>query len=170
MTIHRWFAVALFLLLPVMAGAQEIYPRPIMFGIHGSWADDADFGVGARVDFRLNEVLQGLGAVASFDYFFPDEDTELGDVEIDTEADYWEINANATYTIPTALSPYLGAGVNVAHGTLRLDLNQFDVSESDTEVGANLLAGVRFTRNVFAEAKIELGGGEQFVVTAGFLF
>ena len=44
---------------------------------------------------------------------------------------------------------------------------------SDTDLGINLLAGTQFgTKAVtpFVELRVELAGGEQFVITGGLLF
>ena len=46
-------------------------------------------------------------------------------------------------------------------------------SASDTDLGLNLLGGTLFGRgkvNPFVELRVELAGGEQFVLTGGVLF
>ncbi|NIR46648.1 MAG: porin family protein [Gemmatimonadetes bacterium] len=125
-------------------------------GPQASWADDADFGIGGRAMLGIPVDIP-LAAIGSFDYFFPD-----GDV------DYWEINANAVYKFRVpggVVAPYAGAGLNVAHTSVG------DLSETD--VGLNLLGGATFDAGQltpFAELRVELGGGEQFVLTGGLLF
>lgn len=61
--------------------------------------------------------------------------------------------------------PYLGGGLNIARveaGTLE-----------DTELGVNIVGGSKFDAEgvtPFVEARVEIEGGEQFVLTGGFLF
>lgn len=148
------------------AAAQE---RPIRFGVQGSWADDVDFGVGARVQVGLADFYEGLRGIASFDYFFPGEDSDFGLVDLDVK--YWELNANLTYTLKGSLAPYVGTGLNIAHASAGLRAGDLDLGdESETDLGLNLLGGLRLSGRFFAEAKLELGGGENFMVTAGILF
>ena len=137
---------------------------PIRFGAQVTWADDFDFGVGARVVYPgLGKMVgvSGLEGAASFDWFFP----SIGS--------YFEVNVNALYPVTITsmpkLRPYVGAGLNVARYSADLVL----ISVSSTDVGLNALAGARFALgkfSTFAEAKLELSGGEQFAVTFGVLF
>lgn len=144
------------LLLSVLTGpAANAQERPIRLGLQGSWSDDADFGVGVRAQVGLADFHEGLRGVASFDYFFPD-DEGLGDVS------YWEINANLTYTLKGALAPYVGTGLNLARASVSV--------VDETDLGLNVLGGLRLSDRLFAEAKVELGGGDMLVVTAGLLF
>jgi hypothetical protein len=120
------------------------------FALQGNWGDDFDFGVGGRLFFNLGDKNDGLGGVASFDYFFPESDVT-----------YWEINGNVTYALPGSLQPYVGAGLNLA----RIEF----LGVSDSDLGLNLLAGVRLSNRVFAEGRIEIEGGDQLVLTVGFI-
>lgn len=149
-------------LLLLLAPVGAICDDRVHVGGQLNWADDADFGVGGRVMVGL-PTYPGLELLGSFDLFFPD-----GDV------DYWEINGNAVYNfpIPEGLSvrPYTGGGLNIAH--IDAGGRGFGRGE-DTDLGLNLLGGVKFPLDnftPFAEARVELGGGEQFVLTGGFLF
>jgi hypothetical protein len=145
---------ALLVMTPAALAAQ------VNLGGQASWADDADLGLGARVAVGLPAVP--LEAIGSFDYFFPD-----GDV------DYWEINANVAYSfsLPASpVTPYAGGGLSYAHVSADLPTGG---SASDSEVGLNVLGGVKFSLprlQPFAEARVELGGGEQFVLTGGLMF
>lgn len=136
------------------------------FGVQGSWGDDADFGIGARLELGLPNLLTTEGPlsntylIGSFDWFFPDCD----------ECTYWELNANLAVPITaTSIDPYAGLGLNIAHVSFDTGVGT-DVS--DTDVGLNLLGGLRFnlgTLSAFTEGRFELGGGEQFVLTFGVL-
>lgn len=127
-----------------------------------SFADDWDFGIGARAQFDLGslfdaEGLETLQGVASFDYFFPEC----------VDCSYWEINGNALYPfeLDGDLAPYAGGGLNISRRSIG--------TVSDTDAGLNLLGGLDFALEgftMFTEAKIEIGGGNQFVLTVGALF
>lgn len=150
----------------VAAPAAAIEGMPIKVGVQGNFGDDVDFGVGARVEYNLEEMVgMPIAAVGSFDYFFP------GDT-FGVDVTYWEINANAIYGIPVTemITPYAGAGLNIAHASASAG----GASASDTEFGANVLAGAKFDIGMmftpFAEFRLELSGGEQWVVTGGVLF
>jgi hypothetical protein len=183
-------AVAAFLAGAAPARAQS---SRVQFGPRVSVSDDADLGVGADVRWPFLRSDRRLALSVSFDWFFPEEESadfsELQDLfalfggrdlpplpvfELETDLTYWEANLNLTYDFGTtgAVTPYAGVGVNFAHsevqvsGLLDLDFR----NEGDDDVGANVLAGVRFARRFYVEAKREAGGGELFMVTAGVRF
>lgn len=143
------------------------------FGVQGSYSDDFDFGVGARAQFDLGSAidpegpLSQLTGVVSFDYYFPDCDP--------ADCSFFELNGNALYPLDfgEGFSPYVGGGLHFARVSAEVDTG-FGVEEaSDNEVGLNALGGASFglgTLEAFAEAKIELAGAEQFVLTFGVLF
>lgn len=121
-----------------------------------SWGDDFDFAFGGRViwDWPFEP---GAFATGSFDLFFPKADV-----------DYWEVNINIGQPIPIksdTFKPYAGAGLNWAHISAG--------GTSDNRFGLNLLAGLRYmlpSVAPFGELRWELGGGKQFVITAGVMF
>lgn len=144
------------LVLPASAFGQ------VNIGAQGAWSDDFDFGVGGRVWVGLPVPQAPLAAFGEFDWFFPDVDG----------VDYWEINANVVYLLPVQnpiVSPYGGAGLNIATA----DGEVAGISASNTEVGLNLLVGTNINLQAvrpYADARFEVGGGEQFVITAGVAF
>ncbi len=127
----------------------------LRYGPQVSYADDADFGIGGRLEIPVP--VQRLSIITSFDIFFPGN-----------SVDYWEINGNAKYAFALAesiLGPYLGAGLHLARASAN--------GNGNTELGANILGGMEFDTGPvvpFAELRVELGGGEQFVLTGGLLF
>jgi hypothetical protein len=154
--------------------------KAVSFGVNADWSDDADFGVGGRVIVNLDKQLKGLEAVGSFDYFFPSAG-DVGDIEgdgVDVDVTYFEVNLNAVYKFKlenSSLTPYVGSGLNIAHGNVgaSVDLGDFGSvggSVSNTEVGLNILGGVIINKKFFVEAKFEAGGGEMFVVSGGIRF
>lgn len=150
-----------FILSPGVLQAQ------VHVGPQASYADETDLGIGARVGVELPTPNLPLEAMASFDYFFP-SGTAGADMT------YWEINGNLVYKIPvknSAVSPYAGAGLNLAHASI--DNIPFVGTASSTDMGLNLLGGARFKAgniSPFGEARFTLGGGEQFVLTGGVMF
>lgn len=140
------------LCLPTGASGQAT-----LFGAEAMFGTDTDFGIGGRVHLDLGWDAP-IDFQAGFDLFFPDG-----------PADYWEINTNLWYNIPTSGSssalPYLGGGLNIGHSSVE----DFD----DTELGVNLGGGVKFgfTNTIpFLEARVTLGGVEQFIIGGGVLF
>lgn len=169
----RFSILPALLLAAATAPAATPAAAQVAFGPQVSWADDADFGIGARVTFPLTQLMtadadspaQKMMLIGSFDWFFPDD----GDVP-DLDVRYYEINANVAYTPEVeGLDPYFGGGLNIANA----GISGGGESVSDTEVGLNILGGLNFllgTFNTFAEGRLELSGGEQFVLTFGALF
>ena len=158
-----------------VAGLAAPAQAQVQFGPQLDFADDFDFGVGARAQFGIGslfetEELADLQAAVSFDYFFPDC--------AGFDCSYLEINGNGLYPFElqdSDFTPYVGAGLNLALFSAEFTdpITGATTSESDTDVGVNLLGGAAFDLggfDVFAEARIELGGGEQFVLTFGTLF
>lgn len=138
--------------LPAGASGQ------VLFGAEALFGTETDFGIGGRIHYDLGTTAP-LEFQGAFDLFFPDG-----------PADYWEINGNLWYNLPTSSGstalPYLGGGLNIGH----VSANGFD----DTELGVNLGGGVKFgfTNTIpFLEARVTLGGiDEQLVIGGGVLF
>lgn len=157
-----WSLAGAALLFGAGSAAQAQQAMPVNFGVQASFADDTDFGVGARVELGLAQLSPRLFAIGSFDWFFPDG------------FDYFEVNANLGYSIPLTsptFVPYVGGGLNIARASVKV----FGESHSDTEVGLNVLGGTKFKPvsarfTPFLEARVELNGGEQFVISGGILF
>ena len=179
------FAVAASL-AATSARAGEVHAGP-RFNV----SDDADLGVGADVRWAFLDRDPRLAITGSFDYFFPDDGR--GDVENaldqfrdqfggllppefelpfdftpDTEVRYWEANLNLTwdFTDDRPVVPYAGVGVNYGRATA----SAFGFDSDTSDVGANVLAGVRIERRFYVEAKREAGGGDLFVLTVGVRF
>lgn len=155
-------------LLAVATFTAPAVNAQIGFVVQGSYALDVEAaGVGAGVSFGLGSMTanSGISAEATFDYFFADDPLE-----------YWEINGNALYDIRSVRGLYVGAGVNYAKsgydggGTDVCDISGVDCTSSD--IGLNLLSGYKFGggKGPFVQARFELGGGEQLVLTGGFRF
>lgn len=150
----------------VLAGGLTALPAQVRFGPQLSFADDTDFGVGARLEYMPRLLFKDapVMSVASFDWFFPD-------VPSGVDFTYWEINYNIAYMFKAdALTPYAGGGLNFAYASASAG----PFSGSDSKLGLNLMGGLKFRLasrlTPFVEGRFELSGGEQFVVTGGLLF
>lgn len=155
----RLDSLALFAVL-LLAAAGPLQGQAHLGG-QISVADDADFGIGGRIVFDLLQRAD-LEFIGSFDWFFPDEPPG-------EDRDYWELNGNVAYFFDLesapSVAPYLGGGLNIAHASRD--------GASDTDGGINILGGARFSQSPvkpFVELRIELGGGEQFVLSGGLVF
>lgn len=149
------------------AAAQERQDRQIYLGPQLSYGSSAKLGLGGRLHANLTSPDR-LVIIGAFDWFFPDEGP--GD-----NRTYWELNGNVAYRFKiegtTAVSPYAGGGLNVAHSS-RTSEGGGDGS-SHTDLGVNLLGGTLFGPGPvlpYFELRVELAGGEQFVLTGGVLF
>ncbi len=153
-------AVALLVIGASAAQAQR-------FGGHAIWADDVDIGVGARMEIDMPGKLSKQAPlsraffIGQFDYFLDPFDGADGT--------YFEINPGIAIPLnATTLKPYVGAGLNIAHASAGSG-----PGSSNTEMGVNLLGGLKLNLSgldAFTEARLALGGGEQFSVSFGLLF
>jgi opacity protein-like surface antigen len=148
----------------LLGGATSAEAQGVRFAPQLSFGEDSDLGIGGRVNFDLSSTFgsPGFNWISSFDYFFPGDNVN-----------YWELNSNLGWTIPGVrgnVRPYVGGGLNYAH--ISFDNCAGDCGES--EVGLNLMGGINIgTRTKlmpFIEGRIELNGGEQFVLTGGLYF
>jgi len=161
----KLLGLAMGLLLAAPHGRLEA--QKIGFGPQLSWANDADIGIGVRVVVPVTTKTP-LEVMGSFDYFFPSAPPTV-------TVRYWELNGNLVYLPPvknTPVVPYLGGGLNIAHGSGGI---VGIGSASNTKAGLNLAGGAKFKPKrtpilPFLEARVEISGGEQFVLTGGVQF
>jgi len=157
MRMHIAAALAALCLTAPRAVAQR--PR---FGGQLSFAQDVNAGLGLRLEDQLAPpATEDLRVVATFDYYFPNSPLQ-----------YWELNGDLAWGFrlaPARLSLYVGGGVNIARSGLR---GVPDAAQTD--LGANLLAGLRFLTTTratpYVELRPELGGGNRLVLSAGVMF
>ena len=156
-------AVALVVVGASTADAQR-------FGAHAIWANDVELGVGARMEMDFSNKLSKQPPlsraffIGQFDYFL--DPCEPADCT------YFEINPSIAVPLnATTLKPYVGAGLNIAR--MSVDFGGTIGNQSDTEIGINLLGGLKLNlsgMDAFTEARLALGGGEQFSIAFGILF
>lgn len=131
----------------------------------------ATSGVGAGFQFPLNKWTQqhGMTGVFTFDYFFADDFTIQGKGYSQT---FWEVNMDGTWDLPgTRGIVFIGTGLNFVDQSVHYTGNVPNVIGSN--LGLNLLAGLKAggkKHGVFLQGRAELGGGKQFVATAGVYF
>src|SRR5699024_365082 len=130
--------------------------------IYGSQVES----IGLKVDgyYTINENFR---AGAEIGYFFPDKTTIFG-TEIKTN--YFSIDLNGHYIFynEDELMAYGLAGLNI----LSISVSGGGTSNSDSEVGLNLGAGIEYAvdfGNLFGELKFAGIGGDadQLVIAAG---
>ena len=161
------FALALGLLALAAPSNAQVH-----FGAQLPWADDFDWGIGARAVFDTDTVVPATRVAASFDLYFP----ETG--RIATDVDFWQFNANALYALPFATPTvdwYAGAGLHFYHFESEIDPILFPgASVGDDGLGLNLLGGIDVplgsSVTPFFELKVEVGGAEQWMLTGGLMF
>ena len=141
----------------------------ISVGAAASYGEDSDFGVGPRVSLAIPAGDLGLSLVGSFDYFFPSEDG------LDADVTWSELSGNLVLDIPAgegAIAPYVGAGINYAEASVSASTDFFGFSASESEVGVNLLGGLRFGSagpSPFLEGRYSTAT-EQIAVSVGVQF
>lgn len=150
------------------------------FGVQVDWnkfsgLNGSDPGIGARLE--LGESFRFL---ATFDYYFVDADI-LGDhPEGNFDLKFYEVTGDLAYYFPTGPArPYLGAGASISKRTFNnVTLSNF-FDDNKSNVGFNVLGGVKFndggTVEPFVEARgVFYGGNEsfhnRFVLTGGIVF
>lgn len=134
----------------------------VKFGTVLNWGDDADFGLGAKLNFGVGNITDraNIEGQVAFDYYFPDG------------FDYWTITGSGIYSLTPSgsIAPHVGAGLGLARASF--DVGTF--GGSDTSLFLNLLGGLRFKAigNVtpFTEARLQIGDGSQFVLSGGVFF
>ncbi len=133
-------------------------------GGSGAW------GAGGGIRFPLGYWSQrsGFFGEITFDWFFPDRTTVNGTTVSQT---YWEANFDGVVDLKPAPWLFVGTGFNFTD--LTLDTGNLAAPYGGSELGVNVLGGIKLGNHhgaPFVQARYELGGGKQFVASAGFHF
>src|SRR5690554_5654464 len=131
--------------------------------------------IGLRVDgvYQINEEFR---ATADLGLFLPEKES-FGNAEV--KSSMWELNANGNYIFfadaDQGMLAYALAGLNFT--TLKTSVDgfgpQIDGSDSNTEVGLNIGAGMEYNldfANLFGEIKYVLGDYDQLNIGVGLRF
>ncbi len=163
-----WLGVAVLALSASVTEAQA----QVRVGGQLSWAEDHDMGIGPRIVLTPAPLL-GLRLIGTFDYFFADNVRVQGN---EADVNYWELNGNLVWGFQIVnapgFEPYVGAGVNFAHRSRKIISGGTQAESSRELVGLNILGGAEFPLapiTPFVEVRVEIEGGEQFVISGGFL-
>lgn len=148
------FGAAVVFALVATPAQSQIYLGPEV-----AWNDDADFGIGAGVEFDLPSLYPGIAFHGDFIYYFPDG------------FDFLEFNANLTYDFPleeSSVVPFALAGLNIGRVSIDSESPGID-GASETEVGLNLGGGIKFNAGSFqprVAARFVVAGYESFTIFA----
>jgi hypothetical protein len=175
----QWLLYGMTLLMTVFLCVFAALPgeAQIHIGVQGSYGEESDWGIGARLTADVFTMPAGwFELVLSGDYFFPEDDWEIPLISVDYT--YYEINGNVVYNLSlqnSPIVPYAGVGINVATGDFSADILGFELDAvSETETGVNILGGLKIKTQgrltPFVEFRYESGGGDQYVITGGILF
>lgn len=136
--------------------------------VFGTLFDAIGLQAGGTYPLSVNDDLD-INLAGDLTLFFP------GD-EFGVDVSLFEINGNGHYVFTTTetMVAYALAGLNVAVVKVAVGLGALgSASASNTEIGINAGAGAQFDvgfANAYAEAKIVLGGSDQFVIGGGLRF
>lgn len=162
---YRSAAAASLALFACGLGAGDAAGRQVSAGAGVAWASAARIGIGARTVLDLGAFVDGLEAVAAFDWFFPGPG--LG-----VDVRWWEAGTHVVYRLDSsaAVTPYGGTGVHVFRFGASRDVLGTEISGRESGFGLDLLGGLLFRLRglrPFLEGRLEIGGGDQLVVTFG---
>jgi len=163
-------AAGMALALVAAAGPMAAQSPRLSIITQASYAFDREaIGIGGGLGFPIQEskVGDGIRGQATFDWFIIDN---VVSGPLATRPTYWEFNVNGTYELPKTHGVYIGTGLNYVNYTL--DGSQV-TNAGGTELGVNLIGGLKFGRGrgaPFAQARYEVGGGKQLVITGGVEF
>jgi hypothetical protein len=124
-----------------------------------AYHDEADLGVGAFLIIPIPSIHEDIAVKTDFGFFFPGDDLS-----------YLEFNADALMRFPIPdnpdVEPFAFAGLGLARVSVHTEEDVED--DSTTDLGLNLGGGVAFTGvgsvRPAVGLKVELGGGEGFVI------
>lgn len=168
---------SLLLAAAVSFGASSEAEAQFTFGPQAAFHDDADLGVGAWFSVPMPSIHEQISILANFLYFFPDGGSDFGVAEIDVS--YWELNGGLKYDFPTsgAITPFVMAGIQYAKYSIDYDGpgdDLFDTGYGDGDIGLNVGGGLTTSLGDsltgLLGGRLELGGGEGFVLEAGLGF
>ncbi len=168
-TVSRAAAViALAAALPRAANAQI---GIIAQADHGSKVSGAPaWGAGGGIRFPLGYWSQrsGFFGEITFDWFVPGRTTVNGATVSQT---YWEANFDGVIDLKPARWLFVGTGLDFTD--LTLNTGNVAAPYGGSELGVNLIGGITLGNRhgaPFLQARYELGGGKQFVASAGLHF
>ncbi len=164
-------AVAIFALAVALPDAAHGQLGVVVQADHGSKTGGAPaWGAGGGIRYPLGYWSQrgGFFGEITFDWFFPDRTVVNGASVTQT---YWETNFNGVVDLKSAPWLYVGTGFNFTY--LTIHTGALAAPYGGSELGVNLIGGIKLGNRhgaPFLQARYELGGGKQFVASAGLHF
>lgn len=161
--------VTMFSLAGVQAIAQNLQDD-VYLGIGAAYGEEIDV-IGLQVNGAF-AVTDNFRVAADWTHFFTYEvGTSMGTYE----QKMFELNFNAHAFLVNAenAAVYVLAGLNYSRAENSGNIGAFNVSDTESEIGANLGGGLEFMMEragIFIEPKYTLSGADQFNVTAGLRF
>lgn len=139
----------------------------IGFVAQASYALDGieELGIGGGINFGIGSLTEkhGIRLETTFDYFLAEDPLT-----------YWQINGNLLYDLKSVKNLYLGAGVNYSKASVDCEVcDAFGFDADASDVGLNILGGFKLGSGKmapFVQARFELGGGENLMLTGGIRF
>jgi hypothetical protein len=157
------------LLTPNRARAQLQPVLQYNYGRDISGKAASGVGAGLRFPLRAWNQTNGIMGVFTFDYFFP-PDYPVTDGSKHKQT-YWELNMNGTYDVPRLKVVYIGGGLSFTEKSV--DYTGNVPGDVGTHLGIDVLAGLHLGSKKaggFVQGRAEIGGGKQFVASAGIYF
>lgn len=154
---------------PIASLAPGTAHGQLSAGVQGIWGSDMRMGVGARVMFDLDRLVNGLETVGSFDYFSPGDDYGI-------DLTYWEFTIGLAYRfqpIRSVATPYVGLGLNSSRFEASTSALDTEVSGDEAHNYPCVTGGFIFTDNwakPFVEGRITGGKQGQIAASAGVRF
>ncbi len=128
-----------------------------------------DIGLSVKAQQGITDAIDGS---AIFTYYFV-ETVDAPGFDVSASVITLELNGQYNLDLSDSFTFYPLAGLSIARASSSVSGPGGDTSFSDTEIGLNLGAGINYplsSFDLFAEAKIVLGGIDDFVLQAGVLF
>lgn len=129
-------------------------------------------GIRGDAVYQINEEFRVVGDLG---FYFPDK-TDFGGGASFTVT-WWELNANGNYIFHAdaeqGLTAYALGGLNFTTIRVKSDTGSTSSSNSDTEVGLNIGAGIEYGLDfaeLFGELKFVLSDADQLNIGAGLRF
>lgn len=172
--LSAWAVALVVLSSAASAQAQSTDPISGAVGLSGGYNFDVEVPlVGVDALFTFQGMAVPLSIHPSFNYFFVESQEFLG-VEFTTTLMQFDLNAIAHLPLLSLVTPFMGAGMAMLYTKTSLSGFNSTSSETETDFGANFLAG--FALNLgpaiepFAQLRLTLLDGSSVSFAMGVRF
>jgi opacity protein-like surface antigen len=146
----------------------------LMAGAAITFGDDSGIGISARGEYPLeSSLVSNVSIAGSLNLSFPSDPIQS----------WWQVSADALYNfgVNEMFRPYAGAGLKFASWQKKnsapnydFSSSSYDESISDFSVALDGIGGCKFDFDIgflpFVEARIGVGGGNNFEMMVGVLY